>query len=430
MSRLGHEVSFLAIDSTLNDETEQISVLPESYNGYPVWRLKFAASKRAKRAFDTAYDPEMGKIVHDLLAAQKTELLIILNFYMLSLASVEAAKSRNIPVIHIGTDFVPICRRATFIRWNGEPCQVGESVKTCTECFVSHRLPGKLAAGVLNRMFSERTLIRLAQKRQTFPLKIMRPYWEQVALMETRLETIQPLRKKIDLVLTPTRFTSEIFIANGFRPEQVHFLPFGVDGENTLGNLTHHPAPHLRFLFIGRFQPYKGLHLLVKAFNQLENPQSATLTIYGKPDGYDDYFHQLKKEIAANARIHFAGTIPPDELGSAFSEADYFLLPSLWHENNPLILLDALQSNTPVIASEVGGVRDLVKDGRNGFLFPMGDVQALQRVLQKTIDSPKLKDQLKAGGNLISIDEYARTMLHLYTDSLSRPAGREGVPVA
>lgn len=427
LARMGHEVSFLAIDSTQQGDTGNIAILTESYHGFKVWRLKFALSKRPKSAFDQAYDPDMGHLVKELLSEQKPDLLIILNFYLLTLASVEAAKSLNIPVVHIATDFVPICRRATFIRWNGASCEVGESIKTCSQCFVSHRLLGKVASTVLNQILSENAVTKLAAKRHSFPLNIVRPYWEQVALMEERLETIAPLRGKIDLVLTPTQFTSEMFLANGFRPEQIHFMPFGVEKDNALEHVTHTPSPHLRFLFVGRLQPYKGVHLLVEAFNKLEHPKNATLTIYGKQDGYEDYFNQLMKAVATNDRIHFAGSIPPSELGRAFGEADYFILPSTWNENNPLILLDALQSNTPVIASDIGGVRDMVKNNLNGFLFPMGDVSALQHILQKTIDEPELKSHLKANSHLTYIDEYAKTMLEFCDEKLGLSPSYTGV---
>lgn len=421
LARLGHEVHFVAVDATLKENTPKISMLSEDYQGFQVWRLKFSYDQRPKIFLDQAYDPDMGQLFRDLLTEQKPDLVLILNFYQISLAAIKAAKALNLPIVHIATDFVPVCRRATLIRWNGESCKVGESVKTCTECFVSRSAPGRLTAKVLNSAFSEDTLKSLASKRQTFPLNLVRPYWEQIDLMDQRLERLQPLREKIDLILTPTQFTSDMFLANGFRPAQIHLMPFAIDETNPLEHVTKIPAPHVRFLFVGRLQPYKGVHLLIEAFQNLQNPQNATLTIYGKQDGYEEYYNQFLANVAANPRIDFAGVIPPSELGRAFGEADYFILPSIWHENNPLILLDALQSNTPVIASDVGGVRDIVKDGSSGFLFPMGDVQALQAILQKTIDQPALKTQLQPKGHLPYIETYAQKMLDLCVQKIGTP---------
>ena len=427
LARLGHEISFIALDSSANSDDETITILSEQYAGNPVWRLQFAFSKRPKTAFDLAYDPEMGEEIKKILLAEKPDLFIILNFYLLSLSSVQVAKLLGIPVVHIATDFVPICRRATFIRWNGESCQVGESIKSCSECFVSHRLPGKIASSFLNRLIPEETLANLAENRHTYkslhPLSVLRPYWEQVAIITKRLEILKPLRQMIDLVVTPTQFTSEMFLANGFNQDQVHFLPFAVEQDNPSESIQKKTSSFTRFLFVGRLQPYKGAHILVEAFNKLQNPQNATLTIYGRQDGYESYYDQLMAAINANKRIHFAGSIPPSELGNAFANADYFILPSTWHENNPLILLDALQSNTPVIASDIGGVRDIVKDNVNGFLAPMGDVNALQKVLQYTIDNPSLPGHLKPNVNLPYISDYAQTILNLCQQKITNFQG-------
>jgi glycosyltransferase involved in cell wall biosynthesis len=152
----------------------------------------------------------------------------------------------------------------------------------------------------------------------------------------------------------------------------------------------------------------------VEAFNGLTSPDQAALTIYGtSADGYEDYYNQLQGMMTSNPNIHYKGQIAPSDLGQAFAEADYFVLPSTWHENSPLIILDALQSKTPVIASRIGGVSDMIQDGVNGMLFPMGDVQALKNILQAAIEKPGQVEQLRAGVQLPEIDNYAENMLRL-----------------
>lgn len=416
LERLGHEVAILSIDSNAAEHSEGINVSSESCNGTKIFRVNLSGQRLSQKTFDNAYDPEIGRAVKGLLQEQKPDLFIIMNFYMLTLAPVEAAKELKIPVVHIATDFVPICRRSTFIRWDSKPCQKGESTKSCAACFVSHRTSGRVISSIFDRV-PEETLKRWAKNygshRFPSPLWSLKPYWKQVSIMDERLRILQPLRDQIDLVLTPTNFTYRIFRTNGFRPERVYHFPFGVETDHPLNEMDNKSAPHVRFLFIGRFQPYKGAHLLVNAFNNLHEPKGATLTLYGGPHGYESYFQDLKSRMATNYRIQFGGILAPTELKRAFAESDYFVLPSTWHENSPLILLDALQSNTPVIASDVGGITDLIKDGVNGYLFPMGDAHALQKVMQKVIDQPTLVEKLRKGIHLPGIDEYAEKLVGL-----------------
>lgn len=413
LKRLGHETVIIAVDGSQEASQGKIDVSLDSYRGDDVWRIKFSFAERPKEAFDYAYDPEIGEVVKGILQEQRPDLFIIMNIYAITLAPVESAKSLGIPVVHIATDFLPVCLRATFIRWDGTACQVGESIKTCATCFVSHRTLGRLASPLLERV-PEQTLISWAGKPNTLLTKGIGPYLRRVDLMENRLKVIGPLREAIDLVLAPTKFTQNTFTSNGFRTDQVRFLPFGVDTNGPLSRVETMPASHVRFLFIGRFQPYKGTDLLVEAFNQLESPNGATLTVYGAVDeNYRAYYRALKSKMDSNPRIDFAGTVDPSELDAVFAQADFFVLPSTWHENSPLILLDALQSKTPVIASNVGGVTDLVKDEVNGLLFPMGDKQTLQHLMQRVIDRPTLLDNSKSGVNLLGIDDYARSLIKL-----------------
>lgn len=419
LQRLGHDLCIVAFDPTGTGDMPTITA--GSYAGTAVQRISFAFAARPKEAFDTLYDPDMGRVATAVLQAERPDVCVIFNFYTITLAVSEAAYQLGIPTVHIATDFLPVCRRGTMIRWHGRTCTVGESVKTCATCYVSHRHDGRLAAGVLN-ILPEKSLLTLSRQGQGYtgahPLRVFNSYWGHLAVMQRRLQRIRPLRPQLTHVLTPTRYTAQTFIANGFSPAQVHLLPFGVDPDDPLAQLQHTPADHIRFLFIGRLQPYKGTHLLIEAFHNLPRPQGATLTIYGTADpDYQPYFEKLKQQMAANDRINFAGAISPTQLWRAFQDADYFILPSTWHENSPLILLDALQSKTPVIASDIGGVVDALHDGDNGLLFPMGDTAALGQCLQRVIDDPSLKTKLQAGAPLPTIETYARQMLALLTNS-------------
>jgi glycosyltransferase involved in cell wall biosynthesis len=410
LRRLGHELVYLAFDPSGASESAAVQ-LDVHDDGTRVWRISFAFDALPKETFDTVYNPEMGRATGQILADERPDFVVVMNFYTVTLAATEAAFRLGIPIAHVATDFVPVCRWGTYMRWDNQTCEVGESVQSCAACFISRRPLGRLMSAVLARLPEERITAWAQKKDNTLSLRPIRPYLNHAAVMTRRLDRLRPLRRQIDLVLTPTRFTQKTFIANGFTAEQVHFLPFGVDENNPLARVVKSKADHVRFMFVGRFQPYKGVHLALEAFNGLPDPKGATLTLYGAADGHDDYFERLERMIKANPRIHFAGLIPPTELARAFAQADIFLLPSTWHENSPLIVLDALQSKTPLLASDIGGVSDMVEHNRNGLLFPRGDAAALREEMQRLIDQPALIQQLQAGARLPGIESYAEALV-------------------
>jgi glycosyltransferase involved in cell wall biosynthesis len=412
--RMGHQTGFLAFDLEEAATGPEVVVGMDEHQGLPVWRFVLTSAGRLESTFPYAYHKEMGESIRAVLRKERPDLLLILSFYISTLAAVEAAKDLGIPVGHIATDFMPICRRSTLIRWDGRACETGESLKSCAACFVAHRPSGKLAARILNAL-PESALLRFAEgsgdgrgRGLTQPLN---PYWKQISLMRDRLRLLQPLREMIDKVFAPTKYAADAMLASGFRPDQVRLLPFAVEGSSPQAQIRKTTADHCRFLFIGRLQPYKGAHILVQAFNRLADPRGATLDIYGVPDGYPSYVRDLEAEIGRSAQIHYHGGIDPADLHRAFAGADYFVIPSIWHENSPLILLDALQSKTPVIASDVGGLSDLIEEGQNGFLFPMGDPEGLSRLMARLIKEPMMWDPAQTGPGLPRIDDYAREIL-------------------
>ena len=93
------------------------------HDGTRVWRILFAFEALPKETFDTVYNPAMGQVTRQILADERPDFIIILNFYMLTLATVEAARSLGIPVAHVATDFVPVCRWGTFMRWDNRTCE-------------------------------------------------------------------------------------------------------------------------------------------------------------------------------------------------------------------------------------------------------------------------------------------------------------------
>ncbi len=421
--RIGYQSCLISFDPE-SGPASGYSVTSDEHDGRPIRRIRFRLASRSKQVFDTAYDPMMAAATSEVLRDLAPDVFIITNFYLPTLASVEAAAALRSPIVHIATDFVPVCRRGTYMRWDGRSCEVGESVRTCAACFVSHRVVGRVGASILGMLPEEVLIERSSRQEPEERSSLLARYYGQVAITHQRLEILESLRPEIALVLAPTRFAQQVFMDNGFGQTQVRYLPFGVEEAIHGARAEERQAGVTRFLFVGRLQPYKGAEVLVDAFNGLKTPRGASLTLYGKADGHPEYFQALQNKIAGNSSITFGGQIPPSELPHALQEADYFVLPSLWHENSPLVLLDALQSHTPVIASDVGGVTDLIDDEENGLLFPMGDVQALRAALQRAIDEPGLKAKLshRTDQSLMDIDAYARTVMSLLNGALEAHA--------
>jgi glycosyltransferase involved in cell wall biosynthesis len=94
-------------------------------------------------------------------------------------------------------------------------------------------------------------------------------------------------------------------------------------------------------------------------------------------------------------RIQFCGRYAADQTGEILSSTDAVIISSLWDESSPLVMRDALACNVPVVASDVGGIAENIKDGTNGFLFKTGNSHHLSEVLQMIIDDPEVLNEVK-----------------------------------
>ena len=147
------------------------------------------------------------------------------------------------------------------------------------------------------------------------------------------------------------------------------------------------------FLFFGRLSYEKGVKTLLAAFKDL--PQ-CKLKIVGTGPKEDE----LKTYSASNGmrNVEFVGYKRGKELTDLVSKAYFVVVPSEWYENNPMTIIEAYSVGTPVIGAKIGGIPEIVVDGKTGFQFESGNVKALNQIIRKAYD--------------LNVDEYAEMSAH------------------
>jgi phosphatidyl-myo-inositol alpha-mannosyltransferase len=142
-------------------------------------------------------------------------------------------------------------------------------------------------------------------------------------------------------------------------------------------------------LFVGRLEPRKGLAYLVRAFLRLKPrfPRVRLLVV-----GRDDRRQQEKAMAMVPARLRpdlvFVGAVPQADLPGYYASGDVFCAPSLGGESFGIVLAEAMAVGLPVVCSDIGGYRDVVRDGSEGLLVPARDPEALASALGGLLDNP------------------------------------------
>ena len=141
-----------------------------------------------------------------------------------------------------------------------------------------------------------------------------------------------------------------------------------------------------RLLLVARLKPHKGVHIAIRALARL--PPRFTLTVVGDGDPvYERRLRDLVIQYDIADRVLFVGRVPAERVAQWYEEADLFLLPS-FEEAFGIALVEAAAAGVPSVASDVGGVPDVVADGHTGWLVSAGDAAALARAVEALDTDP------------------------------------------
>lgn len=201
------------------------------------------------------------------------------------------------------------------------------------------------------------------------------------------IKYMKRISSKVDVVISPSNFVMNFHTKLGFfKNSKKYVIPNGINVET---KLNAKESLNSEFLFIGHITENKGPQVLVNAFKKLKNSE-AKLHIIGK----GPYLEFIKKISKDDQRIFCHGFVEKEKLEEIFDRCSYVTVPSIWYENHPLVLNEVMARGLPVIASKIGGIPEIVKDGYNGFLFEPGDSSSLGDIIGKAIQDKKLFKKL------------------------------------
>ncbi len=185
-------------------------------------------------------------------------------------------------------------------------------------------------------------------------------------------------------------------------------VPFGVD-EHIFYPATQKNNSKVRLLFVGGLDSahyFKGLHLLLQALSQID-ARDLELQIVGDGNLRGAY-QEMSERLGLAKTVTFLGNIADEELPKVYRQADIFVFPSVdASEAFGVAVLEAMASGLPVVASNLPGVRTLVRDGATGFLFSRGSEEELKKALLKLLNDKILREQFGRQGRLDINEKYS-----------------------
>lgn len=310
------------------------------------------------------YSLEARRKMKALLADEKIDLAYVQNIYnYISPSIIDAAHENRVPVVMRLGDFNLSCPTYLYIR-NGEVCEKckGGYYRALKYKCVKNSLPAT-AARVLSM----------------YVHKWLRIY------------------NKVSAFVTPSAFMREDLIKIGFPAEKVHHIPSPVDAAK------YEPCyeDDGYVLYFGRLTSEKGLTILLRAFQGL--PEDLRLILAG--EDIDNHQNELQ-ELAASLglrNIEFVGFKTGPELENLIKRSMFTVVPSLWHDNAPMSVIESLAYGKPVVGTRMGGIPEQIDESCGRLVEPGNVDQLRESILYMSSDSGRLRTMGEAGRSKVLI---------------------------
>ncbi len=413
--RLGHEVIVLTAHPHKEPPAEE-TVDRYEHDGVPVVRLHTARVPLIQEGGEREFNNRVfARFFRRLLREEKPDVVHFFHLLRLSGSAIDVCGEFNIPCFMTTTDFWMVCPMGQLLLPDKSHCDGPDPLaRNCLRHIVN----------VSQRPDLRQRLARIPDFLLGLIIRLIRwnlfphfPRRRHVKGLSYRAGFMRQQINKLDRVLIPTKVMERHLFANGLDPRRARFLPFGLRQETINRQFERGREERLRVGFIGMLHENKGPHILIRAVTETLADVPLDLQIYGRQSEFPVYVEQLEKLAGDDERIRFMGTFPNPEIGRVLDGMDVLVVPSVWHENTPLVVYSAQAAGCPIIASNVEGIAEVVADGKDGLLPPPGNVAALGKAIRRVAeDRDFLRRLAESAPRPMTMVEYATELQNLYRE--------------
>lgn len=343
-----------------------------------------------------------------LLKEFKPDIVHIGHLNHLSTSIVGVAHEHRIPIVFTLHDFWLMCPRGQFL-------QATNSLTNNLYPVCNSQDNQKCAKICYSRYFSS--------QEDEEDLR----YWTR--WVEKRMAHIKEMSRLVDLYIAPSHYLRNRFIHDfAFEPSKIVYLDYGFNRER-LKSKKRTRENEFVFGYIGTHKQAKGIFHLIQAFTQTH--ENAVLKIWGSPlepftKSLKSYIRSLGKSI--EEKIFWMGGYRNDLIvDDVFNHVDAIVVPSIWGENSPLVIHEALEAKVPIITSNFGGMKEYVEHEINGLLFEHRNSNDLSMQMSRLKSDPLLATTLTSrgylqsdDGHIPSIEEHGVAIFSLYSKTIEQ----------
>lgn len=370
-------------DSVVKDERELLEAHGHEVVSYVLHNDAVDDMSRLRLAAGTIWSRKSARELRELVRREKPDIAHFHNTLpLMSPSAYHAVRAEGAAVVQTLHNYRLLCPKATFFRDN----------KTCEECLHKKVKWPAIKHGCYRDSRAASTA---------------------VAAMLTVHGTLGTYRKQIDAYIACSTFTRDKMIEGGYPGDRIHYKPNFLAADPGLGAGDGGYA-----MYLGRLSPEKGIEVLVKAWDQLDD---VPLKVVGKGPLQD----QIESLASRHDNVTHRDWVTFPELGQILSRAAFLVLPTMNYEGFPRVIVEAYAHGVPVVATNFGAMGRVVVDGETGRHIDYGDAEGLARVSQELLNDTEQLQRLRQGARAAYERSYTadinyQTMISIYRQARER----------
>lgn len=381
LEKNGHKV----IDFAMNDEKNFDSNYKQYFVSKVDYNIKMSFFKNFKVGIRLIYNREAKKNFEKLIKDTKPDIIHLNIFqHQISSSIINVAKKYHIPIIYTAHDLQALCPNYKMMDNNFKICELCKN----------------------NNYFS-------CVKKKCIKNSYLKSF---IGYLDAKYNQINKTYDKISYIITPSEFYKNKFIEFGYNSNKIIHLPNFINFDKKISkneNIDNY------FLYFGRISEEKGILTLIEAVKIAD----INLKIVGTGPLIDVVKNKIISEKINN--IELLGFKSGDELYKILAYSKCVIIPSEWYENGPYAGIESLAMSKPLIGSDLGGIPELIDDGKNGYIFKHGNAKDLAQKISKinNLDISKLKNFQKHSYNIYQEryleNQYYEKLINIYNFLLS-----------
>ena len=327
----------------------------------------------------------------------------------------ESAQRLSIKTFYTNHDWGLACLRTLFIKGDGTLCAGATSVDHCAACITSGRnLVGKLNETIVKFPLGRVLINGILQTPLEEPLRNLGIVTQATKKrVRTHEKRVRQVFAKLDYCHTPSKFGKNVFLNLGLIPTRIEVIPWYsnlVQDPKRTGSIS---STFFRLTFLGRISPEKGLTSILNSLMILRDCIPIQLRIFGdQRSTYGEKLQRMYPKHINNHVIQWCGLANPSD---ALTDCDALIAPTMGMDNTPLVIVEALSLNIPVITIQNPITEELITEGVNGFMAKFNSTASLAQAIQRSaLAKSRLGHLEKPAPTTLTLHQYLAKTVAVY----------------